>query len=241
MTSNSRSFGSLRMTSARRGMTLMELMVALVVLGFAAAGGAATFESLIDHRRIVREASVSTERAAALREMIRGWLAAGAVQIQRGGVPQLGRFSAATTSSPTSSSTTTAAQASGDELTFTTSAPSPAMQPNVRIRLYIDADPATPEKGLSIEFQPTTAAPLERRMLDSAVDSLVVEYLDRRTGRWYDATQAATITPRAVRLTLLGTNGKQLPRLLQVPIVLPLGNTATLTGQGIADQSGTGG
>jgi hypothetical protein len=112
------------------------------------------------------------------------------------------------------------------------------MQANVRIRLYIDGDPSTPEKGLSIEYQPSTASPLQRRMLDSSVDSLMVEFLDTRTSRWYESTQAATITPRAVRLTLLGAGGKQLPRLLQLPIILPIGNTATLTGQGLAGQGG---
>ncbi len=229
--------------SVRSGMTLMELMVALVILAMVATAGGATFESLIDYRRAVREANVSTERASALREMLRGWLAAGTVQIQRGGVPQLGRSPAPTTTSTAASTgmnntATTAAQGLGDELTFTTSAPSPAMQANVRIRLYIDVDPSTPEKGLSIEYQPSTASPLQRRMLDSSVDSLMVEFLDTRTSRWYESTQAATITPRAVRLTLLGAGGKQLPRLLQLPIVLPMGNTANLTGQGLAGGSG---
>ena len=133
-----------------------------------------------------------------------------------------------------------AAQGSGDELTVVTDAPNPLMLPSVRMRLYVDVDPGTPEKGLSIEYQANTATPLQRRMLDSTVDSLMVEYLDSRTNRWYDAPQAATITPRAVRVTLLGAGGKQLPRLLQVPIVLPIGNTATLTGQGLASQSGGG-
>lgn len=225
--------------SVRTGMTLMELMVALVILALAATAGGETFASLIDHRRIVRDANVATERASSLRGMIRGWLAAGTVQIQRGGVPQLGRNAGpVTTATPSSmnATATTAAQASGDELTFTTSAASPAMQPNVRIRLYIDADPSTPEKGLSIEFQPSNAAPLQRRMLDSSVDSMMVEFLDTRTNRWYESTQAATIQPRAVRVTLLGAGGKQLPKLLHVPIVLPMGNTATLTGQGLAGQ-----
>jgi prepilin-type N-terminal cleavage/methylation domain-containing protein len=228
--------------SARSGMTLMELIVALVILAIAATAGEAAFTSLIDHRRAVREANVATERASSLREMIRGWLASGTVQIQRGGVPQFGRNSARITTPSVSSTaginstTNTAAQAYGDEVTFTTSAASPAMQANVRIRLYVDADPSTPEKGLSIEYQLSNASPLQRRMLDSSVDSLTVEFLDNRTSRWYESTQAATIQPRAVRIMLLGAGGKQLPKLLQLPIVLPIGNTANLTGQGLANQ-----
>ena len=77
-------------------------------------------------------------------------------------------------------------------------------------------------------------------MLDSTIDSLVVEYLDNRTNRWFGASQVATITPRAVRLTLLATDNKPIPRLLRVPIVLALGNTAALTGQGLAGLNGGG-
>ena len=229
--------------SARPGMTLMELIVALVILAIAATAGEATFTSLIDHRHTVREANVATERASSLREMIRGWLASGTVQIQRGGVPQLGRNSARIATPSVSSrgmngTINTAAQAYGDEVTFTTSAASPAMQANVRIRLYVDADPSTPEKGLSIEYQQSNASPLQRRMLDSSVDSLTVQFLDNRTNRWFESTQAATIQPRAVRVTLLGAGGKQLQKLLQLPIILPIGNTANLTGQGLANQGG---
>jgi prepilin-type N-terminal cleavage/methylation domain-containing protein len=234
-----------RLPCHRSGMTLMELVVALVILAITAAAGTSAFDTLIDHRKIVRDATVSTERAAALRGMIRGWLAAGNVQARQGGVPQLGRSASAAPASAASSggmsnSAITAAQSAGDELTFITSAPNPTMQANVRIRLYVDVDANTPEKGLSIEFQRSTASPLERRMLDSTIDSLVVEYLDNRTNRWFGASQVATITPRAVRLTMLATDNKPIPRLLRVPIVLALGNTASLTGQGLAGLNGGG-
>ncbi|HMA25683.1 MAG TPA: prepilin-type N-terminal cleavage/methylation domain-containing protein, partial [Gemmatimonadaceae bacterium] len=72
----------------RAGMTLMELVIGLAITGMMAAAGAGAFASIIDHRRGIREASVSTERAAALREMIHSWLVAGTVQIQQGGGPR---------------------------------------------------------------------------------------------------------------------------------------------------------
>jgi type II secretory pathway pseudopilin PulG len=228
-------------------MTLMELVVALVIVGMMTAAGVAAFQSLIDHRKTVRDASVATERAAALHDMVRGWLAAGTIQLQAGGGPNIGGLggtAAPTTAASASGSTmnamtNTAAQGSGDQLVFTTSAPSPAMQANVRIRLYVDIDPNTPEKGLSIEYQTGQATPIQRVMLDSTIDSLDVEFLDRQTGRWFDATQASTIRPRAARVTLMATQAKGVSRLLAVPIVVPIGNTATLTGQGLA--TGTSG
>ena len=51
--------------TARRGMTLMELAVAIALTGMMAAAGAATFSAIIDHRRVIRESTVETERAAA--------------------------------------------------------------------------------------------------------------------------------------------------------------------------------
>jgi len=218
------------MMRARRGMTLMELVIGLAITGMMATAGAVAFGSIIDHRRVVRTASVSTERAAALRDMLRGWINAGAIQIQQGGGPRgltrgapspAGRAGAGG-GGMSNIASVSAAQASGDELTFTTSEVNPSLLPNVRIRLYVDGDANTPEKGLTIEYQPNLQMPLVRKMLDSTIDTLRVEFLDRRTNRWIGASQAATITPRAVRLTLLSSI-TTLPPVLGLPMIFPMG------------------
>jgi len=208
---------------ARQGMTLMELVIGLAITGMMAAAGAGTFASIIDHRRTIRDASLSIERAAALREMIHSWLIAGSVQIQRGGGPR-GLTRGVVGASPATRggnniASVTAAQASGDELTFTTTALNPSLLGNVRIRLYVDGDNNTPEKGLTIEYQPNARMPLVRRMLDSTIDTLEVEFLDRRTNRWLRASEAATIVPRAVRVTLLHGEHGPLPAILELPMV----------------------
>jgi hypothetical protein len=76
---------------------------------------------------------------------------------------------------------------------------------------------------LSIEYQPNAQLPLVRRMLDSTIDSLKVEYLDQRTGKWYPATETATITPIAVRLSLHSTDSTASP-LLRLPMLFVIGN-----------------
>ena len=116
-----------------------------------------------------------------------------------------------------------AAQAAGDDFTFTTTALNPSLLGNVRIRMYVDADANTPEKGLSIEYQPNAQMPLVRKMLDSTVDSLKVEYLDTRTNRWFSATEAATIQTKAARITMHSTDTTQSP-LLAVPLMFVIGN-----------------
>jgi prepilin-type N-terminal cleavage/methylation domain-containing protein len=214
----------------RSGLTLMELVIALAITGMMAAAGASTFSSVIDHRRVLREASVATERAAALRETIESWIDAGTVQIQQGGGPRgltrggatRGGGAGASGSNPMNAAAVSAAQASGDEVSFTTTALNPSLLPNVRIRLYVDADNSTAEKGLTIEYQPNAQMPLVRRMLDSTIDTLTVEFLDTRTNRWFDAQQAATISPRAVRLTLRSSDTTSAP-ILGLPMIFPIG------------------
>ncbi len=210
-------------TRARPGMTLMELVISLAITGMMAAAGAAAFGSIIDHRRVVRDASTATERAGALREMITSWVTAGDIRIKVGGLPSgLGGGAAANSARPsaggTSIASVTAAQGSADELNFTTQALNPSFTGNVLIRLYIDGDANTPEKGLTIEYQPDLTKPLVRKMLDSTIDSLRVEYLDQTTNRWISASQAATITPKAVRVTFLSSRPNQ-PRILSLPLL----------------------
>ena len=113
----------------------------------------------------------------------------------------------------------------------------PALSGNVRVRLYVDADQSTPEKGLSVEFQANAQEPLIRRMLDSTIDSLRVEYFAQRTNKWFPATEAATISPIAVRATLVSLTTNTSP-ILQLPIVYPLPGTRVNVAGGAAVTGG---
>ena len=214
---------------ARAGVTLMELVVALTVTGFMAAIGTATFSSIIDNRRIIREATAETERAAALRETLRTWLLPATIQVQVGGMPTGSRQSNvrtinsnATTRTPNGAETVTPAAVSGDELIFTTTAQNPANAPNARMRLFIDGDDDTPERGLTLEYQVNQQSPLQRRMLDSTVSEMLIEYLDRTTGRWLTAQQASALLPRALRLTLTAAEGTIAPTLMSLPMIVTI-------------------
>jgi prepilin-type N-terminal cleavage/methylation domain-containing protein len=211
---------------ARRGMTLMELVIGLAITGMMTAAGAGAFESIISHRKVIRDAAVTTERAVALREMVRGWLSTGQVQIQQGGGPRGLTRGAATAATPGMSSTSSvsAAQAAGDEISFTTSAANPALLSIVRIRMFIDADNNTPENGLTIEYQPNAQQPIVRKMIDSTIDTLYVEFLDDRTHRWFHSSEAATITPTAVRITMLPGEHHTAPPILTLPMIYPIAN-----------------
>lgn len=216
---------------ARSGMTLMELVVAIALTGMMAAAGAATFASIVDHRRVIRESTVETERAAALREMLRTWVVSSSIQIQQGGGPRGLTGSARGSSANRITGGVTAAAQTGDELTFTTSAMTPTPSSSTRVRLFVDGDPNTPETGLTIEYQGANASPLRRMQLDSAIGVMSVEYLDNRTGRWFGATQAATIQPIALRFALGAAEGDSIPRLLQVPFIFRMGDAQQARGR----------
>src|SRR5262245_26626988 len=210
---------------ARRGMTLMELVIGLAITGMMAAAGAAAFTSIVDHRGTVRKANAATERAAALREMIRLWILNGNVRVDIGGGPRgLNRAGQATRVTMRTGNTVvdlTPAKNSGDQVTIVTSAVNPSTMPNLSIRLYIDVDDNTPEKGLTMEYQPNPQSSLARRMLDSTITTLTLEYLDGRTQRWIESSQAATIgNVRATRISFASSDSTVASRLLSIPITI---------------------
>jgi prepilin-type N-terminal cleavage/methylation domain-containing protein len=210
---------------ARRGMTLMELVIGLAITGMMATAGAAAFTSIVDHRETVRKANAATERAAALREMIRSWILNGQVRVDIGGGPRglsrAGQATRVTMRTGNSVVDLTPAKNSGDQVTIVTSAVNPSMMPNLSIRLYIDVDDNTPEKGLTMEYQPNPQSSLTRRMLDSTITTLTLEYLDGRTQRWIESSQAATIgNVRATRISFASSDSTVASRLLSIPITI---------------------
>lgn len=222
-------------------MTLMELVIGLAITGLMATAGARAFTSIVDHRATVREANAATERAAAMREMIRSWALNGTIRLTMGGVPRglntgVSRAGSGVTSVGLVRGNNvidlTPAKHVGDDITIVTSAENPAMLSNVAIRLYIDVDENTPEKGLTIEYQPNARSSLVRRMLDSTITGLVVEYLDGRTNRWISAAQGATITSfSGTRISFVPADSNA-SRLLTLPITLPPG-AASVVGRDV--------
>jgi prepilin-type N-terminal cleavage/methylation domain-containing protein len=224
----------------RQGMTLMELVVGVVLVGVMASIGAAAFQSIIDHRRTIVEASVETERASALREMLRSWINSASIQITTSTATQTqirtfassGNVNVQSTrinsgrNSTTQPVGVTAAVSTGEELTFVTNALTPALTPRTRVRLFVDGDPATPESGLTIEYQSSTASPLQRMQLDSSIVAMSVQFLDRTTNLWYSSTQASTIQPIATRIWFPESDDVYVPPLLQYPMIFVIGQTA---------------
>lgn len=219
-----------RPTRARTGMTLLELMAALVLTGIMATVGTAAFSSIINHRQVIQNATVEVERAAATRELLQSWVSAGTIQLQQGGGPNVRQRGSISRNLAQQTGGVTAAITNGDELTFFTSAVTPAQTADTRVRLFIDTDESTPEHGLTMEYQANTATPLARLQLDSTITAMTVELLDIRTNRWVPSQEAATVRPLAVRLTFVAEEGKYLAPLLQLPFVFRVGDPSAPVG-----------
>ena len=196
---------------SRRGLTAMELMVALAVTALAAGVGTATLALLVDRREPLRGAASARERAAAVRRTLVAWL-----EDAHGPL------------SPLSGNTVAAFELldmkrrghPADELLFTTSAPTPLGTSDAMVRLYVDEDDRTPERGLVADL---TAWPGDRPLriqLDSAVTGLDVRCLTDLSGssRWLPSFLSSQAVPRGIQLRLLSAPTATLDPLLGIPI-----------------------
>jgi hypothetical protein len=115
-----------------------------------------------------------------------------------------------------------------DEIVFPTTAQTPLHVPSSVVRLYIDVDPVTPERGLVAEL---TERPLDtpRRveLLPQVVHMEILYLPDVEGGvddvEWSTSWIARDGLPKAVEITLTAASGDSLPPLLQFPIRVPLG------------------
>lgn len=226
------------MTRARRGTTVLELVVALLVTGVVATVGARAFEQVIARRSQVLDVTSRTERDSALRALLREWIDSGALdptfavvtmetlmrqsrevpRALRDQIPALRRI----------------AYSESDALYFTTTVVTAADAPTVRVRLYVDDDPDTPERGLSFEYQRGSSQPPTRIELDPTVRRLQVTYLDATTRQWRTLLQLGSATALAARVQL-GADDPARSRLLSLPLTFPIAPPA-VTVRAAADE-----
>ena len=219
---------------ARPGVTLMELVVALVVTGMVAALGAATFNTVIDNRAIAREGTYSVTSAAATRALLVAWMSSG-------------RITAQAERAQTATSLNLADD--DDALLVVATTSTPVSSGQTVVHLFIDRDDETPEKGLVAELQSldVTSRDLQTTVtrlvqLDSTVNGMLVEYLDEQSRRWIPRREAATRAPVAVRVTLSASGSDTLPSLLRLPIVqaMPRGGRGSTPSGGTRTPLATG-
>jgi prepilin-type N-terminal cleavage/methylation domain-containing protein len=191
----------------RAGFTLVEVVVGVSVGGVVLTAGFAALAAIRDHSVGAREATTIALEGATARATLTEWLATAQLQSTELAV----RFEGLDA---------TESDLEWDELSFPMQAQSPLRTPVTLVRLFIDTDPETPERGLVahlVGLRGEEPRPVE---LIPNVVGLRARYLPASDGpvEWAESWLDQPQLPRAVELTLVDSPEDPLPPLLRLPI-----------------------
>lgn len=198
----------------RRGLTLIELVVGILITSIAVAGGFAAFSALIDHRGRVEAATDGVVRATTVRTELATWLASAKLSPEKL-EPTFRGLDGSRDRHP------------DDILEFETTAP--ILDAAVtRVRLSIDRDPETPESGLVAELSLPDGSHTERVVLDPDAEGFDVHFLGRVSGGriWLDSWVSSTLLPVGLQLKIAGRAEVPTDDLLALPITVAIGGGA---------------
>ena len=196
----------------RAGVTLIELVVSLTVIGLVSAAGYAALGWMAEARRGAAESTDAVARAAAVRRSLGDWLGGARLTIEEDGVEFRGvdgeRDGAA-----------------DDELTFLTTAGTPLGEGETMVRLFVDRDERTPERGVVAELTDRRRGDRRRVMeVEPGATQLEVRYLTGVGGsrRWVPSWISTTVLPAGVEVRIGAEQEDGLPSLLRLPLLVPL-------------------
>ena len=194
-----------------RGFTLMEVLIGLTVAALALTAGFATLGFILDSDEPVDEAASLALRGATTRHLLMDWLGEARYSAGRMGETFQG-LDGAVFGTPS------------DELIFPTTASTPLGVGLTTVRLYIDLDQSTPERGLVAAL--TEHITDEPRLVELVPEagSLEIRYplpIEGTTGEWVDGWISNRL-PQAILLTLGPSRHDTLPPLLRYPLLVPL-------------------
>ena len=196
----------------RHGMTLLELIVGLAITALVSTAGYAAFASILDRRRAALAHADAISADAATRRAVVSWIDGARLTVQD--TPPFSGIDRTTDKLP------------DDEISFLTTAVTPLGEGDVVVRLYVDRDERTAERGVVAEF---TEWRRDRRVvieLDSAATGLDVQYQGggMMSGRWIPSWISSSLLPAGVRLTISGPARTAADRaLLRVPVTIAIG------------------
>lgn len=198
--------------SARRGFTLMEVVVGLTVTALALSAGFATLAFMADRQDSVDAVSAVALRGASTRGLLIDWLSEARLQAYRRG-PVFQGFDQEERGTPS------------DELTFPTTARTPLGVGTSIVRLFVDRDPQTPLSGLVAELTERSSDEPRAVELIPEVGGLEIAYLspiEGSVGEWVPTWVDTRRLPKAIRLSLTPLPPDTLPSLLSLPITVAL-------------------
>jgi prepilin-type N-terminal cleavage/methylation domain-containing protein len=197
-----------------RGFTLMEVLIGLTVAAMALTAGFATLGFITDTDEPVDVASALALRGATTRNLLTEWLGEARYQVGRMGISFQGLDDEVYGTET-------------DEIIFPTTASTPLGVGTTTVRLFVDQDRDTPERGLVAELTDLPADEPRLVELVPEVGSLELRYLlpiEGTVGEWVDGWISNRL-PRAVEVVLGPSAYDTLPPLLRYPLLVPLETT----------------
>lgn len=187
----------------RRGLTLVELLVALTLLGVASSAGYGAFALLVDRRDALVDESERRRHAAATRALLTEWIAHAQLDPLRPGTAFRGVDG-------------TAENRAADELTFLTSAPTPLETSRALVTLRIDRAVTGPPR-LVADLREWNGARAMTLTLVDEVEGFDVEYAQPGEA-WLSSWISGSVLPRGVivRLEFVGESVRA--PLLELPL-----------------------
>jgi prepilin-type N-terminal cleavage/methylation domain-containing protein len=193
------------------GFTLIEVVVGLAVSGIVILTGFTALAAVQARAAHAVEATAAALEGANARATLVDWLSAAALQSSDVGASFQGLD----------------AEEHGlaaDEILFPTRASTPRRSRVTGVRLYLDSDPTTAERGLVAELVGMLGEVPQRVELAPAAIGIEIRYLPD-TGfqvEWAESWFGPNQLPRAVEITLYDNPFEPLPALLRLPIRVPL-------------------
>jgi prepilin-type N-terminal cleavage/methylation domain-containing protein len=186
----------------RAGMTLLELVVALVVAGLALASGYQAYATISDRRLVAVTRSDQVTRAFNLRTMIANWLSNARLTVEEDDVV----FRSIDDRKPRDD------QARAD-LVFLTSARTPVSDHGTIVHLFVAHDSGG-GRGLMADLAEWRGRRRVLRQLEPSITGMSAE----STSSWV----SSTVLPASVRLRFSPANSASLEPLLRIPLLVVL-------------------
>jgi prepilin-type N-terminal cleavage/methylation domain-containing protein len=196
----------------RAGFTLVEVLVGLTVAALALTAGFTALAFVGDRAKDAELATMVALEGATSRQLLVDWLAGARLESPN----RAGNFQGLDGEDLGKDS---------DELVFPTTAATQLQVRNAVVRLFIDEDDETVERGLVAELTERVQDEPRRVELAPQAASIQLRYLPdgEDAVEWLDSWQARNRLPRAIELIILPLAGDSLPLLLRYPIRVTLG------------------
>lgn len=201
--------------SRRPGMTLLELMIGIVVMGAAVAAGYATFATVVDQKHRMERLVDDASRGATVRRQLTNWVQS-SMMLSFADASNDGQIDVGS-------------RDQRDELKLYTAAENPLHGGGAQMILTVNTSDPRYQRGLIAYFTPVGAPTGDRAdtvavVLDSMVTGISIEFMRRMQGieEWIPSSEwmQAMGRPVAARIYLQANDPRDLTPLLHLPITI---------------------